>query len=52
MIKKFISVTSPPPLSQTVTPFRTLFPSSVTYFMDDPFAYYNDFGLCFNLRQS
>ena len=38
--KNFISVTShaleSPPLSQTVTPFQTPSPSSVTYFMDGP----------------
>jgi len=39
--KKIISVTShafylPLPLSQTVTPFWTPSPSSVTYFMDGP----------------
>ena len=42
MIKKCIRVTShalyPPPLSQTVTPTRTPSPSSVTYFMDGPYA--------------
>ena len=38
--KKFISVTSQAldPLSQTVTPSRTLSPSSVTYFMDGPLS--------------